>query len=333
MEKINTVNQVKNHNVYLIKKALKSVEAGTKNTIARMTGLSIATCNTILNELAQKHEILEVESEGTTVGRPPKMYRFNESFSYICCIFLDVDGKTWKLEYAITDLLGNIREESNIDCEEISVDVIVDALKVLMKKEPKIQTVCFGSPGYCYDNQIHSRGVPQLEGINLEKELKERLECKVYIENDMNAMAYGMYWYGGEKIPDNSSLVMVAYFEDARIGSGIVLDGKIVHGKTGFAGEIARINYGKEKVQDMVMSGKEGIVKAASIVVECYSAVLNPDIIVFTGSGISEEFFGDIVREVEKYIPKEHIPQLIYMKDFRKYFIRGLTAIALEVFE
>lgn len=63
MKSIGSVNQVKDHNVKLVKDALKSLESGTKNTVAQMTGLSIATCNTILNELAESGEILKLKGK------------------------------------------------------------------------------------------------------------------------------------------------------------------------------------------------------------------------------------------------------------------------------
>lgn len=330
MKSIGSVNQVKDHNVKLVKDALKSLESGTKNTVAQMTGLSIATCNTILNELAESGEILEVKGEAPAVGRPPKSYHFNEDFAYVCCLFPSMEGESWRINCAIMNLVGDIIEESSTVYDKISPEEVGEFVGALLEREPKIRTISFGTPGYYYDNRIHSRGAAWLEGYDLVGELKKKFDCDVYIENDVNAMAYGIYYYGKEIIGECNSLVLIAYLKGERIGSGIVINGQVLHGNTGFAGEIGRIRYPDGDVRELVSGGREGMVKAASTAVEGFSAMINPQTIVFTGEEIDEDMLPEIRKEVGQYIPEEHIPKLFYGRDFRKYYIWGLAATALE---
>lgn len=59
--------QVKRINVELVKNTLRSIGVGTKASIANLTKLSVATCGTILNELLQTGEIIDLgpdESSG-----------------------------------------------------------------------------------------------------------------------------------------------------------------------------------------------------------------------------------------------------------------------------
>lgn len=59
--------QVKRINVELVKNTLRSMGVGTKASIANLTKLSVATCGTILNELLQTGEIIDLgpdESSG-----------------------------------------------------------------------------------------------------------------------------------------------------------------------------------------------------------------------------------------------------------------------------
>lgn len=103
---ISNTAQVKNYNIKIIKNALKVLATGTKNTISKITGLSVATCNTILNELDASVEILEVDCESfSSVGQPAKAYKFNENYSYICCIYMIYENNKKILNYAIVSLL------------------------------------------------------------------------------------------------------------------------------------------------------------------------------------------------------------------------------------
>lgn len=60
--------------------------------------------------------------------------------------------------------------------------------------------------------------------------------CNLYIENDVNVIAYGEYILRKDKVED---VVTIAIGTD--IGVGIVLGGKLYAGKNGTAGEIVHI--------------------------------------------------------------------------------------------
>ena len=60
------------------------------------------------------------------------------------------------------------------------------------------------------------------------------LDVPVVVSNDANAAAYGELVYGGAKGMKN----FITFTLGTGVGSGIVVDGKLVHGKTGGAGEL-----------------------------------------------------------------------------------------------
>lgn len=90
----------------------------------------------------------------------------------------------------------------------------------------------------------------------LEKELKRELGEKsfaVSVENDANVAALGELWQGTGK--GNRSLVMVTL--GTGVGGGIVLDGKILSGVTGAAGEIGHMPVLYDETE-MCNCGKKG---------------------------------------------------------------------------
>ena len=144
---ISNTTQVKHYNVGMVKNALKALPSGTKNTISRITGLSVATCNTILNELDATGEILEVASEYSSVGRPAKVYRFNENYSYICCIYMSYENKQKFLNYAIVNLLGNIIKEESMVKNRIDYDELENLVQGLIDQYENINAIGIGIPG------------------------------------------------------------------------------------------------------------------------------------------------------------------------------------------
>jgi len=75
--------------------------------------------------------------------------------------------------------------------------------------------------------------VPELAGQPLAAMLAERFGTSVFIDNDVNALALGEWTFGRWR--GVKSLVVLA--PGTGFGSGIVLDGRLVRGASGFGGE------------------------------------------------------------------------------------------------
>ena len=72
------------------------------------------------------------------------------------------------------------------------------------------------------------------EQIPLKAIMEQRLHVPVVVSNDANAAAYGELVYGAAKGMKH----FIMFTLGTGVGSGIVVDGKLVHGSTGTAGEL-----------------------------------------------------------------------------------------------
>jgi glucokinase len=96
-----------------------------------------------------------------------------------------------------------------------------------------------GLPGIV-DREGHvfnAPAVPVLNGQALGIELSRRTGLPVRIENDANAAALGESWLGAGR--DASSLLLVTL--GTGVGAGIVLEGRVWAGRSGYAGELGHI--------------------------------------------------------------------------------------------
>lgn len=60
---VNTATRVKQVNIELVKTDLKALRFETELTVANATGLSVATCGNILNELLKRGEVIKSDLE------------------------------------------------------------------------------------------------------------------------------------------------------------------------------------------------------------------------------------------------------------------------------
>ena len=86
----------------------------------------------------------------------------------------------------------------------------------------------------CIDNatKLNFKGVTDLNAL-----VHKYMNVPVTVSNDANAAAYGELVYGGAKGMKN----FITFTLGTGVGSGIVIDGKLLHGKTGNAGELGHV--------------------------------------------------------------------------------------------
>lgn len=121
------------------------------------------------------------------------------------------------LEKALADLCRAVAKENNVSFDEVSYVGI---------GTPGIVNFMTGFVGYNTNFNYYD--------WNLGPDMEKLLGCKVYVENDANAAAFGEYIAGGAKGYRDAVIVTLG----TGIGSGIILGGKILRGFNFAAGEI-----------------------------------------------------------------------------------------------
>jgi glucokinase len=155
------------------------------------------------------------------------------------------------------DLGGTNLRMAAIDCEgailyqikhstpkTASADEIVQAIVETVEEcrsniniTQSIKAVSVAVPsGVDYQNGVvvKAPNLPCLDGFRLETALENNLNLKVILENDANAAAIGESWVGASRDFQDSIMLTLG----TGVGSGIIIDGKILRGVDGMAGEI-----------------------------------------------------------------------------------------------
>lgn len=326
---VNNTTRVKQVNVELVKTALKALKGGTKVTLANVTGLSVATCGNILNELLERGEVIENDLEQSSGGRPARRFMYNANYSYIVCIFVSNEGRSQRAIYAVANLIGEIIEQQTVEVPIINYEVIDSLVEELIGRYENITALGIGVPGLVNKGFIVSCDMKELADIALAARLKEKYNVKVTVENDVNLIAYG--FYQKQKYDEDKTIAVVIFPRDNCSGAGIMVDGHIVRGHTNFAGEVSYLPFDisrDEQIQQLNLAETVSSLMVKTIV--SIIAVINPETIVITGNLVRLDMLEQFYNDCEAIIPHEHMPQILIEENMQGDYINGLISITLE---
>jgi glucokinase len=157
-------------------------------------------------------------------------------------ICFDVGGTS--IKYAVINSEGDILFKSRFptpdnNCSKTIPENMIIKINELRKKF-EIHSVGICTAGLIDSENgvvISANNFPGYSGTRLAESIKEKTGLNTFVENDVNAAALGEMWKGAAK--GNKTFVCIAL--GTGVGSAIVIDGKVVKGVSGAAGEIGHI--------------------------------------------------------------------------------------------
>lgn len=166
--------------------------------------------------------------------------------------------------FGIVDRRGTIVATTSVKTQEQNdVEVYVDncctALKKIIEEVggiEKIQAMGIGAPDANYYTGIidNPANLPWKGEIPLAKMFSDRLGIPVALTNDANAAAIGEMAYGAAKGMKNFIMITLG----TGVGSGIVVNGQVVYGSDGFAGELGHVIVDKTSEARSCGCGRKG---------------------------------------------------------------------------
>lgn len=212
--------------------------------IARATGLSRTTVSTLIGELKQEGLISFVEAKPETGrgGRPGVQLALRDPRHVV----VGIDFGHSHVAVAIADLARNILAERwhEIDVNRQATMALDTAARLFSEVIAQVGLnprdvigAGIGIPGPV-DRARGTAGsatiLPGWVGLRIGSEMEDRLGVHVQIENDANLGALAELMWGAGRDCTNFAYIKAA----TGIGAGIVIDGRLLRGATGTAGEI-----------------------------------------------------------------------------------------------
>lgn len=208
--------------------------------LARTTGLTRVTVSDLVGELVGDGLVEELGSPvGSRVGKPPTLVGLAADSTHIVGIDLSA---TDRMTGAVINLLGQVqaRHEVAVDgatgAEAVALVHRLAAELIAMTDRP-VLGVGVGSPGV-----VDARGTvidaPNLDWADtpLSASLAQALDLPVFVANDANTAVLGEHTFG--ETGDGGLMVLRV---GTGVGAGLVLEGSLLHGHRGAAGEIGHV--------------------------------------------------------------------------------------------
>lgn len=157
---------------------------------------------------------------------------------------VDIGGTNTR--FGLIDEQGKILAEGHLKTTDYPVvgdfvKALTSGIKKMMtgKKDYELKGVGIGAPDANFHRGTieHAPNLAWKGIVPLADLIKKELKVPVVLTNDANAAAMGEMVFGGAKNMKDFIVLTLG----TGLGSGIVVDGKMVYGHTGFAGEVGHM--------------------------------------------------------------------------------------------
>lgn len=224
---------------------IRTAELISRTDIARATGLSQASVTGMTADLIEEGLIEEKQAGEFKGGRPPILLTIRPEGVHVIGVNLTISD----IRVVIINFQAELKASYTIPTgkayyspEEI-ISIIIQGLQACMWdanfSKDQIAGVGIGIPGPVDAVSGTIRFLPNYgwKEVPFRKLLGEKIKHPVFIDNSSNNLTIAEYWYGGGKGMDNFVVVTL----ENGVGAGIVLNGQLVRGHLGLAGEFGHL--------------------------------------------------------------------------------------------
>lgn len=256
---------------------LKEIELGSKNALikkriithfiyngsstitdlSKELDLSIPTVTKFIGEMYEDGYINDYGKLETNGGRHPCLYGLNPESGY----FVGVDIKKFAINIGIINFKGDFMElKTDIPYKFENTPEAMEELCRLIQtfiNDTKINTEKILNININISGRVNPESGYSFSQFNFSEQplaevLTRKIGYPVCLDNDTRAMTYGEYLQGCVKGEKNIIFVNISW----GLGIGIIIDGKVYTGKSGFSGEFGHVNVFDNEI--LCHCGKKG---------------------------------------------------------------------------
>ena len=235
--------------------------SSTITDLAREMDLSVPTVTKFIDEMCEEGYINDYGKLETSGGRHPSLYGLNADSGY----FVGVEVRQFSINLGLINFKGDVVQlKMNVPFKAKNTPESLDELCKLIKhflqkvsvEKDKILNINVNLSGRVNPDLGYSYSIFNFDERPLTDVISEKVGgYRVSIDNDTRAMIYGEYMQGVVKGEKNIIFINVSW----GLGMGIIIDGKIYKGKSGFSGEFGH-NFGYEN-EIICHCGKKGCIE------------------------------------------------------------------------
>lgn len=247
-------------NMNLKKNVIRLLDLQEKSTIADLGkefNVSTPKITSTINELIEDGLVMDYGKIESTGGRRANLFGLASDSGY----FVGVEVKKYSVTLGLLDFKKNmVRVEENTDFllentkESLQqlISIIKNFISSLQVPREKVLSIGMNLTGRINYATGYSYSYFHFDEDPLSKIIEREIGIKTYLDNDTRAMAFGEFCIGVVKNEKNVLFINLDY----GIGVGIMIDGQLYYGKSGFSGEFGHIPFFDNEI--ICHCGKKG---------------------------------------------------------------------------
>lgn len=318
---------LKNHNRHAVLTAALAADAPfSKRELADKTALTFPTVSKIVDELAISGQLAECGTSAPVNGRKAALYCVNPDHGHILCVYFQYEN----FFCTITDATQKILRTQTTCVQNGDYLATLEAvIAAELARDALIRVLSVGVPGGVEGGVIrficHYNA---LAGFPLQAHLFVRFGLPTVVDRDMNAMVCGLAQTGD--FPTGSVGLLLLTTDGP--GYATLMDGKLLRGCAGFAGEVGYLPYGEDtNFEDVCANGftVDLCIYAARLIV-CIAALVNPRHIIV----LQNEYTPDLVAltaRCRSLLPPSAMPQIALCATWHSLYQGGLALLGRKL--
>jgi predicted NBD/HSP70 family sugar kinase len=245
---------------YLIKLQILNLlynnEVLTVAEIGKRLGFSLPTIRSFLDELIDLSLVVQTNDDNGKTGRTPFKYSFSGNGLFVFVAEVGHSSSRCAIVNAKNELVADSGSVAfNMDSASLEADiyaVFCDLVKSSGINTDHISAVGISMPGLVDSVNGINHTIADESRRDVVRLFSSVFNKPVFLQNDARCYAFGEQMFGLARDKQNSLVVSWNH----SIGLGIIVDGNLISGSAGFAGEFSHIRIVNDG--ELCMCGKRG---------------------------------------------------------------------------
>lgn len=324
---------------YAVRRAIRSSllehGSGTKAELSEQLGISFPTVSKVLEQMTEEGEVHLLGLDESSGGRRANRYAFNPDYMLGLAVYYEKEQSVYTLFNWNGDVIERTIEDGIL---QAGPEALALQIGNWTCRFPKIRSIAVGMPASVRDGIIfHIPTYNSFEDFDLQAYLEEMYSIPVIVENDMNAAVLG---YQKLSQSEEASLVYV-YLGHNGPGAGLLINGNVVRGRSFFTGEIGYVPMSGDNSLHHVLNQRDSVmsshvepdeeqIDALSRLSATFTAILNPDAILWCEHNLLPSTLHSIKDRASIYVPSMHLPEML-LRHWEHDYIAGLQRLAMDM--
>jgi hypothetical protein len=317
-----------------LRTALKKLKRASRDELSGLSGITIPMLDELTTELCLTGEFIRDETSKEPSGAEEVFYRYNAGHKLILAIC--IIGKD-RVYIAVSDLYGEYIAREAISTSPYHLDFFEEIIERYRKEYPAISLLAFALAGFevkGQEDKLLTVDYPDFEWVHFRSHFKDKYGLDSILINEIKAAVSG--YCENRRFGEGSCVAAIYVSRFHHPGAGICIDGKLYRGRDNAAGEVIFLKTDvqwKHFEKNEINPSELDIEKLIADIALPYAACLNPDCLVIYCRYISPEIQAGVKNRLMENIPREFLPELVFVADIMPDCLDGLTHLALKKLE